>query len=614
MRRVTLILLAWNQWPTTRRCLETLRQTDLEGADVLVVDNGSTDETPERLAELDWLDTLRLPANLGFVGGNNAGIARADPGSDVVLLNNDLEFHQHDWLQRLRACAHEDDRRGVVGCRLRTPDGRLLHAGTFILPDTMWGQQIGALEKDLGQYAADRDVEGIVFACAYLRREALNALGGLSTRYESYFEDTDFCLRASAAGFGVRLCGGVTLIHDQHTSSRGNDQARLALFQASRQVFAQAWRAPLERRYHHGLLWQSIMNLPTGYARSTRELLRAFEQIGVRATYRYVYGPGTVAPQPEAEPAGDYLLDVLRERADPPRPHAAVVYGQGDVFERNRGDFRIGYTMLEANGFPPEWVEQANRMDEVWVPSAANRDSFLECGLRRPIQVMPLGVDTDYFHPGARGFPNPAGEFVFLANFEWSERKAPGLLLRAFNHTFGVHEPVHLVVKTFNLDAGISLKQEIKELGLRESGGRVSFLLNREFPHYQMAALYRSADCFLAASRGEGWNMPLMEAMACGLPAIATDWGAHREFVHSGIAYPLRIRGLVPARARSPYYEGFAWADPDPEHLRHLLRHVFEHRDEAAALGRRAAAEMAQRWTWRHAATRIATRLGEIAP
>ena len=151
VQKATLIILAWNRWDLTSKCLETLRGTDLSGADVLVVDNGSRDETAVELARIPWVRTLTLPANVGFVRGNNAGIEAADPTSDIVLLNNDLEFAQVDWLQRLRDCAHSAPDIGVVGCRLVRPDGNLLHAGTYILPDTMWGQQIGSLEKDIGQ-------------------------------------------------------------------------------------------------------------------------------------------------------------------------------------------------------------------------------------------------------------------------------------------------------------------------------------------------------------------------------------------------------------------------------------------------------------------------------
>jgi glycosyltransferase involved in cell wall biosynthesis len=133
-----------------------------------------------------------------------------------------------------------------------------------------------------------------------------------------------------------------------------------------------------------------------------------------------------------------------------------------------------------------------------------------------------------------------------------------------------------------------------------------------EFPHYELGSLYRSADCLVAASRGEGWNMPLIEAMACGLPAIATDWGAHTEFLHAGIAYPLRSRRTVPAIAKCPYYTGFSWADPDPDHLRHLLREVYENRDEARRRGQAAAAEMASRWTWQNTARKILARLEAI--
>jgi GT2 family glycosyltransferase len=610
---LTLIVLAWNHWALTERCLSTLRETDLAGAEVLVVDNGSTDETPERLADLTWIRTLRLPRNLGFVRGNNAGIAAAAPGSDVVLLNNDLEFTQHDWLRRLADCAHSAPDIGIVGCRLVLPDGRLLHAGTYIMPDTVWGQQIGALERDIGQYTGAREeVEGIVFACAYIRRETLAAVGGLALDFESYFEDTDYCLRARQAGWKTMLCSDVTLVHDEHGSTQDDTAGMVTLFQGSREIFRRKWQAQLERRYRYRLLWQSIMNFPTGYAMSCREILRALDQQGVRSTYRYVYGPRTIFPPVESESTGDYRLNVIRGREVPRPTGVSVVYGQGDVFARNRGRYKIGYTMLEVDGFPREWVRQANRMDEVWVPSEFNRQGFLRCGLRRPVHVVPLGVDGRYFHPGIKTFPNPAGEYVFLALFEWGERKEPGLLLRTFNDEFSASEPVRLICKVINRDPGLQVKEEIRRLKLSSAGGRISYLFNLEFPHYQLGSLYGSADAFVSVSRGEGWNMPLMEAMACGLPSIGTDWGAHQEFLHAGVGYPLSVRRLVPAQAKCPYYKGFFWADPDPDHLRFLLRHIYEHRDEARSRGQAAAREMAARWTWQAAAQKIVERLSAI--
>ncbi len=606
----TLIVLAWNRWDLTRRCLETLRETDLTDAEVLVVDNGSIDETPERLAAIDWVKVLRLPSNLGFVRGNNAGIEAADPESDVVLLNNDLVFTQRDWLARLRACAHADPRNGVVGCRLRLPDGRLLHAGTYILPDTFWGQQLGSLEKDIGQYPGDREVEGIVFACAYLRRDVLRAIGGLGLEFQSYFEDTDFCLRARQAGFRTVVCGDVTLIHDEHGSS-ASQRELMEVFQKSRTVFRRKWRRELAGRYGHHVHWQSILTFPTGYSTSSGALLRALDAQGVRATYRYVYGPGTVYPPPERGSTGDYHLEAIRGRRQPLWPKVGVVYGQGDVFSRGRGRHRIGFTMLEVDRFPAEWVRQANRMDEVWVPSESSRRAFLDSGLKRPVHLIPLGVDPDYFHPGVTGYRNPS-EYVFLSVFEWGERKGPAIALRAFNEAFSASEPVRLVCKIINVDPRVSIREEIRALGLRPGGGRISYVLNREFPRAELPSLYRSADCFVSPSRGEGWNLPLLEAMACGLPAIATDWGAHKDYLNDGNGYPLRIRGLVPAVTSCPYYVGARWADPDPEHLRALLREVYEHRDEAARRGARAAAEVAERWTWHASAARIVRRLEEI--
>lgn len=612
-RTATIVILAWNRWDLTRACLDSLLATDLRDAEVLVVNNGSTDETSRALRAYPSIRVLSLADNVGFVRGNNAGIQSVPADHDVILVNNDVVFNQTDWLACLRTCAARHPDAGVLGCRLVLPDGRLLHAGTYILPDTMAGQQIGSLEHDIGQYGTDREVEGIVFALAYLRREVLDRIGGLNEAFVSYFEDTDYCLRAALSGFKTVVCGDVTLVHDEHGSTRDGDASLDQMLAVSRREFSSLWRDHLEARYHHRLLWQSILNFPTGYAMSSRQQLIALDRAGVRMVYRYVYGPQTSFPVEEPEGLPDYRLNVFRGRRLTRRDRAvSVVYGQADVFHRNLARYKIGYTMLEVDGFPAEWVRQANTMNEVWVPSEFNRRGMLESGVRRPIHVMPLGVDTDHFSPAIRGVPEPTGDFVFLASFEWGERKDPWALLRCFNDEFGADEPVRLVCKVMNRDPEVSLRHEIRKLRLRSSGGRIGFLFNCDFPYEQLGALYRSADCYIASGRGEGWDMPLMEAMACGLPSIATDWGGHEQFVHDGISYPLRVRGLIPAQAKCPYYAGFKWADPDVDHLRHLLRHVFDHQDEARSKGEQAADEMAALWTWDHAAERIRERLESI--
>src|SRR6267143_6552439 len=106
-RPVTIIVLTWNGIDYTKRCLDTLRaNTTYPCYRFVVADNGSTDGTVEYLKLQNSITTISNRSNLGFAKANNLAIAGADPESDIVLLNNDTEIHQTDWIERLQATAY----------------------------------------------------------------------------------------------------------------------------------------------------------------------------------------------------------------------------------------------------------------------------------------------------------------------------------------------------------------------------------------------------------------------------------------------------------------------------------------------------------------------------
>jgi len=609
-RPVCIVILAWNGLDYTKRCLESLRNTLFPDYHVIVVDNGSTDGTTEYLETLDWVQLIRNEENVGFVRGNNIALRQCPPDSDVILLNNDTEVQQADWIDLLQRAAYESPENGIVGCRLRRPNGILQHAGAY-MPPTYWGQQIGSNESDINQYNANRVVDSVVFACAYIKREVLDRVGLLDEAYVSYFEDTDYCFKAREAGFLSVCCGAVTIIHHENVSTAINGVRFSDVFERSGAVFRKHWKSRIEgRRYQRKLAWHSIINFETGYAISSRQLMLAMDRQGVELSYKYVYGQGTPFNVQEPEMSGDYMVNVICQRSFP-GSRTQVVYGQGDVFDSNTGKYKIGFTMLETDHIPAQWAAAANRMDEVWVPSSFNEETFRRSGVTKPIYIIPLGIDPDYFNPSITSC-RLGDMFTFLSVFDWGERKAPEILLRAFSDEFRHEEDAVLICKISNSDGDVDVAAQVAALNLKSTGGRIIFSLNEIIPTYQLGALYRSVDCFVLPTRGEGWGMPILEAMACGLPVIATDWSSQRDFMNAENAYPIQVEKLVPAEAKCPYYKGFKWAQASYEHLRTLLRHVYENREEAREKGARAARDAYARWTWGHAAQKIIARLKAI--
>ena len=600
-KKITIIILTWNGLQYTKQCLASLQKTDLSNHQVIVVDNGSTDGTLQYLKNLNWIKLIVNKNNIGYTKGNNIGMKHADPKSDIILMNNDIVICSSDWLSKLQQVAYSNRNIGIVGCRLIDTNGHLGHGGTYMPTTTFCGQEIHD-DIDVGQYTSVREVQGVVFACAYIKRQLINKIGYLDEKYFAYFEDTDYCLKAKKAGYKTFFAGNVNLLHFHNTSIKVNQVNLWDMYNLSREIFMNKWRSYLIHEYKEKVVWRGTLHLPIGYASAVKNQILSLDEVKVDVRFMNtdVYGATT--------PIGDYRIDTIMSKPIN-KNMPQVIFGQGDHFKYNFGKYKIGYTMLEVDGLPEEWIKQCNQMDEVWVPSSFNKNTFAGSGVKRPIYVMPLGVDPNYFHPGIKSF-HIKDKYIFLSVFEWGERKAPEVLLKAYNKEFSKKDNVLLLLNVKNNDPSVNVKQQISDMNLTKNRAPIILMLNQSIPDCQLGTLYRSADCFVLPTRGEGWGAPILEAMACGLPTISTDWGGHTAFFNKRNGYPIKTK-LISAVAKCPYYKGFKWADPDEEHLRFLMRYVYENATKARIKGLKASEEVNSKWTWINSALKIKHRLSE---
>lgn len=242
----------------------------------------------------------------------------------------------------------------------------------------------------------------------------------------------------------------------------------------------------------------------------------------------------------------------------------------------------------ELSTLPREFADGINTNDAVYVPSSFVRRVFSEQGVVIPITLMGHGFDPNYY----RFFQRERGEvFVFLCVAEHTSRKNLPMLLRCFQRTFAREPDVRLVLK-LGLQGEGDLRSQITQ------PGKVKLLTEPIQDDAGLAELYRGAHCFVLPTRAEGFGMPILEAMATGLPVIVTDYGGYLDFCNKDNSFLIRNKGMVDSDPAC--FPGFQsqWADPDEEHLSWLLRQVYEDYEGALVVGRKGFMTVRYDWTW----------------
>jgi glycosyltransferase involved in cell wall biosynthesis len=226
-----------------------------------------------------------------------------------------------------------------------------------------------------------------------------------------------------------------------------------------------------------------------------------------------------------------------------------------------------------------------------YVPCKQNAECFRDCGLRIPVEILHLGVDPTRYPYMDRAHSGP---FTFGTYGDLTARKGIDVLIRAFRDEFADREPVRLLLK----DTGTA--------PLREATDPRIEVLRGVMDHDELLGLLRQMDAFVLPSRGEGFGLCGLEAMSTGLPLIATNWSGPTEYLDPADSFPLECRLVNAAGTESKNVRYFGqWAEPDYEHLRHLMRWLYEHRDAAKAKGRLASQRVHRFWTWDRAAQKL---------
>ena len=282
------------------------------------------------------------------------------------------------------------------------------------------------------------------------------------------------------------------------------------------------------------------------------------------------------------------------------------------IFYENYIGPKIAYNVWESTLQPESFFNELLKYDEIWVPSKWQRECTINQGADpNKVKVVPEGVDIHTFFPEEveKLEQYNDGRFKFLLFGRWDYRKSTKEIIQTFLKTFSPEEPVDLVVSIDNMwgeemDGYKTTEERLEAYDLTDP--RIKMI---HFPTREDYIKYlKTGHVFVSCARSEGWNLPLIEAMACGTPSIYSECCAQMEFAE-GKGIPVKIIGERPANANDygrytmselpgNYYE------PDFNDLSEKMRFTYENYKQCKLNAIKDAIEIHQSFSWE--------RVGEI--
>jgi glycosyltransferase involved in cell wall biosynthesis len=245
----------------------------------------------------------------------------------------------------------------------------------------------------------------------------------------------------------------------------------------------------------------------------------------------------------------------------------------GSVLPHVAKAYRIAYWAWELPD-PPDWVDCDRNVSEIWTPSEFSRASLARLSTK-PIHFVPHYLPVRPGPRRRRRFEEPFTVLAMADSRSSLSRKNPEGALRAFRAAFGASRAARLVLKLSGREE--EMRSLEVSLGDLLTGTNVK-IVKGYLEDTEISALFESADVLLSMHRAEGFGLPILEAMAHGVPVVATGWSGNLAFMSPADSHLVPYT-LVPVNDAAAIYKGSIWAEPDLDEAANMLRRLAEQPD-----------------------------------
>ena len=277
------------------------------------------------------------------------------------------------------------------------------------------------------------------------------------------------------------------------------------------------------------------------------------------------------------------------------------IWHQNDMAQSVGRGRRIGFPFFELNKFTKLETHHLNSLDTIFVTSDWYKQIIMNETSIRDVQVIPLGVNTKIFKPKEHEFSDKT---IFFNCGKWEIRKGHDILHELFNDAFEKDDDVELWVMPHNPFITENEEKEWHDMYKNTKLGDKIRFINRVKTHEEVYNIMCNVDCGIFPSKAEGWNLELLEMLACGKQVITTNYSAHTEFCNSQNSF------LVDIEKNEIAYDGKwfngkvgEWACIDKNEKDQFIEHMRNVHNNKKF--NQSGVDTAQKFTWQHSANKV---------